>query len=45
MIMEMEPEGVWGNLEKPFEGFKIASKKVPYKPHIEETKEPEPVTP
>jgi hypothetical protein len=31
MIMEIEPEGVWGDLEKPFEGFKIASKKVPAK--------------
>jgi hypothetical protein len=23
-----EPEGIWGDLEKPFEGFKIASVKL-----------------
>jgi hypothetical protein len=41
----MEPEGVWGDLDKPFEGFKIASIKVKSLPKIvveEEMKDPEP---
>jgi len=44
MLQETEPDGVWGDLEKPFEGFKIASIKVKNLPKIveEETKDPEP---
>ena len=43
MMMIEEPDGVWGDLDKPFEGFKIASvrlKHQKYQPE-EEFKEPE----